>query len=151
MSDIDASLFIVGTGPEERKLRTLIEELGLKNKVSIISPQKRLEPFLLAADIFVFPSTERSEAFGLVQLEAMAAGKPVINTYLKTAVEEVSLGGVTGLTVECKNPKALSSAINILVNNESIRKEYGKNAQERYRKLFTLKVFLKNFKEVIFN
>ena len=150
MVEVDASLLIIGQGPKEGKLRGLIRKLRLEKKVFIISFQEKLSPFFLAADIFIFPSTERSEAFGLVQLEAMAAGKPVINTYLKTAVEEVSLDGVSGLTVEAKNSKGLSNAINILLNNDDVRLRYGENAKKRYKELFTKDMFLKRFIDSVF-
>jgi glycosyltransferase involved in cell wall biosynthesis len=149
MVDVNANLLIIGTGPEEKKLKKLISELKLENKVFIIKPQKKLATFFLASDLFVFPSTERSEAFGLVQLEALARGIPIVNTRLGTAVEEVSLDGVTGLTVETKNSKALSEAINKILNNENLRLEYSKNAIKRYQEFFTQEKFLKRIKSTL--
>jgi rhamnosyl/mannosyltransferase len=144
MANVDASLLIIGQGPEECKMKRLITKLGLQNKVFIIPPQNKLSPYLLASDIFLFPSTERSEAFGLVQIEAMAAGLPVINTYLHTAVEEVSINEVSGLTVEPKNTKLLNEAINKLVKNKLLRTKYGEDAKKRYLKLFKKDIFVKN-------
>ena len=124
MTDIEAKLLIIGQGPEEKKLRTLINTLNLQNKVFIIPPQPKLAPYFLACDLFIFPSCARSEAFGLVQLEALAAGKPIINTRLQTAVEEVSRHQETGLTVEIKNSSALAGAIKQLLNNDELRKKW---------------------------
>ena len=103
-----AKLLLIGTGPEKSSLKKLAKKLGVTDKIFFLDPVPDLKPYYLAADLFVFPSCEPNEAFGLVQLEAMAYGKPVINTYLKTAVEEVSLNGLTGLTVPPKDPAALA-------------------------------------------
>lgn len=146
MTDIKANLIIIGEGPEKEKLNQLISELGLGNKVFIIPPQPKLEPYLLAVDIFLFPSTEKSEAFGLVQIEAMAAGLPIINTYLNTAVEEVSINEISGLTIKPKNIEQIVNAINKLLENESIRIEYSNNAKKRYQYFFTKEIFLNKIK-----
>ena len=149
MTNINASLLIIGTGPEEKKLKYLIKENKLKNKVFIIPPQPKLAPYLLAADVFLFPSTERSEAFGLVQIEAMSAGLPVVNTRLNTAVEEVSLNDVSGITIEPKNSQAIAKAVNKILSNDQIRINYANNARERYEKLFTKEIFLNKIKKSI--
>jgi len=91
----------------------------------------------------------RSEAFGLVQLEALAAGKPIINTRLHTAVEEVSLNGVSGLTVEIKNADALATAINKLLNDKTLRQQYGENAKQRYQESFRMEIFLEKISQII--
>ncbi len=149
MVGIDAHLLIIGQGPEEKNLKTLIKELGLENKITIIPPQAVLAPYFLACDIFLFPSSEPSEAFGLVQLEAMAAGKPVINTYLNTAVEEVSINEVTGLTVPAKDAEALHEAIQKLLTNNDLLRKYGDNALKRYQELYTLEKFTEKIKETL--
>lgn len=149
LKNIDARLLIIGQGPEAKKLEALITKTAQTNKIFIIPPQARLEPYLLACDIFLFPSAARSEAFGLVQLEALAAGKPIINTRLNTAVEEVSLDGVSGLTVETKNAEALAAAINKLLNDGALRQQYGENARQRYQDLFRMELFLKKISQII--
>ena len=149
LKNIDARFLIIGQGPEENKLRALISATNQTNKIFIIPPQTRLEPYLLASDIFLFPSCERSEAFGLVQLEALAASKPIINTRLKTAVEEVSLDDVSGLTVEIKNADALATAINKLLNDEALRQQYGENAKQRYQELFRMELFLEKMRGLL--
>ena len=151
MSGVKAQLLIIGDGPEKGRLEKLITDLNLQKNVSIISCQPDLKPFFLAADIFLFPSTERSEAFGLVQLEALAAGKPIINTYLQTGVEEVSLNEVTGLTVKPRNIAALNKAINTLVSAPKLRKKFGQAGQERYHRLYTTEIFIDNLKTILNN
>src|SRR5206468_10970589 len=81
----------------------------------------------------VLPSTETAEAFGMVQLEAMAHGVPVINTSLASGVPSVSIHGETGLTVSPGNVKDLREAIRTLESDEQLRNRFPKNAQERVR------------------
>jgi rhamnosyl/mannosyltransferase len=83
-----------------------------------------------------------SEAFGLVQVEAMAAGLPVVNTDLSTTVPEVSIHGHTGLTVPAKNAEALAEALNILVGNEPLRLALGQAAKARALQEYSLNVFI---------
>jgi glycosyltransferase involved in cell wall biosynthesis len=149
MSNIDAKLLIIGEGPQKFELEKLLVKHQLQEKVQIIPPQANLKPFFLACDLFIFPSVERSEAFGLVQLEAMAAGKPVINTLLQTGVEEVSIDGISGISVEAKNVQALNRAIKTLIDNPDLNKTYGANARKRYESLYTLEVFIENLKTVL--
>lgn len=149
LKNIDSKFLIIGQGPEAKKLRALIATTGQTDKIFILPPQVRLEPYLLACDIFLFPSQARSEAFGLVQLEALAAGKPIINTRLKTAVEEVSLDGVSGLTVENKNAPALAAALDKLLKNEGLRQQYEANAKQRYQDFFRMEIFLEKITQII--
>jgi len=86
-----------------------------------------------------------------VQLEALAAGKPIINTYLQTGVEEVSLNEVTGLTVKPRNIAALNKAINTLVSAPKLRKKFGQAGQERYHRLYTTEIFIDNLKTILNN
>ncbi|MDK2814621.1 MAG: hypothetical protein PWP18_534 [Thermoanaerobacter sp.] len=88
----------------------------------------------------VFPSTLPSEAFGLVQLEAMVYGKPVINTNLPTGVPWVSLHNVSGLTVEPSDAFQLARAIEKLYFDEELYKRLSKGALDRFNKYFDSKV-----------
>ena len=134
----DAELFVVGYGALEKELKRSVFNSGLSKKVHFLGslPKDKLLEAYKACDILVFPSCENSEAFGLVQLEAMFFGKPVINTNLPTAVPWVSLHNETGLTVPVNDHKALAHAINKLVKNQKLRKTYGDNAAKRVRTLF---------------
>lgn len=142
MEDIDARLFIIGTGPEEKRLKKLSK--GLSPKIQFLGeiPEEKLPYYYASCSIFVLPSTERSEAFGIAQLEAMASGKPVISTNLNTGVPWVNQNGVTGIVVPPKDPIALRDAINKLLKNPSLCDEFGKNARHRVEKEFTKELML---------
>jgi rhamnosyl/mannosyltransferase len=137
-------LFIIGSGPLEPTLKSLVSRKKLQDRVHFLGVLLRDE--LLAAyydcDLFVFPSNANSEAFGIVQLEAMAYGKPVINTNLPTGVPYVSLHGKTGLTVPAGNVTRLAEAITLLVWNEELRRCYGKAAHDRVRTHFGMNSML---------
>src|SRR5215207_7920837 len=92
MVDVDASLVLVGDGPQRAALETLARELGVAHKVLFAGEvdDDDLLAWYHACDLFVLPSTTRAEAFGVVQTEAMACGKPVISTALPTGVPWVN-------------------------------------------------------------
>jgi rhamnosyl/mannosyltransferase len=83
------------------------------------------------------PSTHKSEAFGIVQLEAMACGKPVISTALASGVPWVNQDGQTGLVIPPKDAGALIRAIHLLLTNESLRRQLGQGGRQRVDGEFT--------------
>ena len=97
----NCTLTIVGGGPLEQELHDLAKKLGLKNVIftGMISEEEKVK-HIEKCDFLVLPSISKAEAFALVQIEAMAFGKPVINTALPSGVPCVSINGVTGLTVQ---------------------------------------------------
>ena len=107
-----------------------------------------LDNYYKACDIYLFPSIMQSEAFGIVQLEAMKYSKPVINTNLGTGVNYVSIHKVTGLTVEPKNSDELANAINKLLNDDNLRETLGQNAKKRVKEVFDIKTNKNKYKEL---
>jgi glycosyltransferase involved in cell wall biosynthesis len=141
MKTVDASLVIIGEGPLSEGLRSLAADLGAEHKVHFLGggiSDADMAAYYHACDVFVLPSVENSEAFGIVQMEAMACGKPVVNTNLPTGVPYVSLDNDTGYTVPIKDPEALSRAINALLLNDETRQKFGANALKRVNAEFTL-------------
>ena len=134
----NCELFIAGTGELEDQLKNYAKRRGLENKVHFLGflPDEQLKQAYADCDIFVLPSVVRSEAFGIVQLEAMIYGKPVINTRLPSGVPHVSVHGKTGLTVPPSDAKALAAAINRLAADKRLREKLGKNAAERVKSRF---------------
>jgi rhamnosyl/mannosyltransferase len=143
-----AKLLIIGTGPQKKALESEIKALNLEDRALLLGEVEDAVPYFQACDIFVLPSVNRAEAFGIVQLEAMACRKPVINTRIDSGAPSVSLDGVTGLTVSPENPEALARAINRLLEEEALRVEYGKAARQRVESEFTLEQMVKKTLEI---
>lgn len=131
------ALVAVGQGPLAAVLRSASQQSGTRLKI-IEEPvsDADLWQFYRHCEFLVFPSTHSSEAFGLVQLEAMRCGKPVVNTNLPTGVPYVSIHGVTGITVPVGDPNALAQAMDRLWNEHAARDALGLNARRRYKDNF---------------
>ena len=129
MRQINAQLWLVGSGPLEGEVRSMVKKNGLKEKVKFLGnlPEPDLVACLKTCDMLILPSNFRSEAFGIVQLEAMACGKPVICTELKTGTSYVNRHGETGLVVKPNSPGEIAQAANYLIDNPTVRKQYGQN------------------------
>lgn len=137
--DIDAQLVMVGKGVLKGKLQEMVNSYSIKDKVSFYESvsDDELVAFYHGCDIFVLPSVASTEAYGLVQLEAMACGKPVISTNLPTGVPYVNKHGITGLVVEPCSVKDLAEAMDTLVKNKDLRERLGRQAKERMLREFT--------------
>lgn len=127
MRSVDALLWIGGTGPLTDALRAQAQAAGVAEKVLFAGriPEEELVAYYRACDVFTMPSTDRSEAFGLVQLEAMACGKPVVSTRLGNGVEYVNRDGETGLLVPPRDAGALAAALNRLLGDAALRARLG--------------------------
>ena len=147
----NCELFIAGTGIIESKLKEKVRKYGLNDRVHFLGflPDKQLKQAFSDCDIFVLPSVERSEAFGIVQLEAMIYGKPVINTSLPSGVPYVSIHETTGITVKPYNSHELADAINILRKNKNLRERLGKNGQKRVLEYFNEKNIIQDLYKII--
>ncbi|MFN7921993.1 MAG: glycosyltransferase [Bryobacteraceae bacterium] len=138
MARVKARLVLIGTGPLREELQAEAARHGVSDRVTLLGDPGPVAPYLHAADVFVLPSVASTEAFGIVQLEAMACGKPVINTALDSGVPFVSLHGETGLTVPPGDATALATAINQILDNDALRHRLGQAARRRVEETFTL-------------
>ena len=138
---VDAELWIGGRGPLTEALRQAAQSAGVADRVRFLGfvPDAELVAYYDACDIFCMPSTERAEQFGLVQLEAMHCGKPVVATRLGTGVEYVTLDGVTGLLVEPGSEQALAQALNRLLDDPGLRARLGEAGRRRVAEVFSVK------------
>jgi len=150
MAEVSGRLLIIGAGPLRLRLERQATVRGIKDRVVFLGEIQNRDviPYYHAADVFVLPSVARSEAFGIVQLEAMACGKPVVNTRLDSGVPFVSPHGVTGLTVPPAKPRALADAINLLLSDAERRAEFGKAGRRRVRQEFSLELMVRRTRDV---
>lgn len=130
---VQAGLAVAGTGPMAETWQALAAEAGVSARVAWLGEvaDDDLPALYHLADLFVLPASHPSEAFGLVQVEAMAAGLPVVCTELGTGTSYVNQHGVTGLVVPPRDPEALSQAINALLTDPESRHRMGLAARAR--------------------
>lgn len=134
---VNAKFLICGSGPLKDRLEKDIESQGLKDKVKLLgSIEDELLPYYYSlCDLFVLPSHSRLEAFGIVLLEAMACGKPIIASDIPGS-REIVVEGHNGLLAEPLNAMDLAEKINEILQNEKSAEEMGRNgrrlAEERY-------------------
>ena len=142
---------IVGEGSLEDALRRRIAARGLGDRVALLGRRTDDEVRALYqnCDIFVLPSTARTEAFGLVQVEAMMHGLPVISTNLPTGVPWVNEHGVTGLVVPPRDAEALAAALRRLLEDPPLRAKLGDAARARALERFTLPRMVERFVHVV--
>lgn len=133
---IPARVVFAGDGPERAGAMALARELGVDAAFPGKLSHSELVAHLHACAVFVFPSVERSEAFGMSILEAHACGKPVVATRLGTGVEYANLDGRTGLNVPPRDPGALAAAVNDLLADPARRDTFGAFARERVQREF---------------
>ena len=134
-----ATAVIVGAGPLGESLRAQAHAAGISDRVVFAGEvdDDELLALYLACDMFVLPSVTHAEAFGMVQLEAMACGRPVICTNLPSGVPWVNQHGETGLVVPPGDVEALRDAIGELARDEHLRARMGAAARRRVEREFT--------------
>lgn len=150
MQQVNARLVIVGDGPLRRRMERLSRELGVDKKVQFVGrvANDLLHKYYRVCRCLVLPSVEPSEAFGLVQLEAMAYGKPVVNTNLPTGVPFVSIDGETGFTVEPRDVQGLAAAISRLCDDDVLWRRMSQEARRRVETVFNKDVVLTQIKSI---
>lgn len=144
----DFVVVIGGTGPLRDALQRRISDAGLSNRVILTGyiPDADLPAFYHAAELFVLSSIERTEAFGVVQIEAMACGCPVVATEIPVSgVPWVNAHGVSGLNVAPRNPQALADAI-LEVSRQ--RNRFSQGASSRFKSLFTLPAMIESIRNL---
>jgi glycosyltransferase involved in cell wall biosynthesis len=127
-SHVNASVVIVGEGPLRGQLERQVRDLHLQDRVHLVGEvsDERLEAHLAAASIFVLPSTNRAEAFGISLLEAQAAGLPVVATDVGTGTVEAFAPGESGILIPPNDVAAIVAAIARLRDEPRLRTAMGK-------------------------
>lgn len=140
MKQVDATALVVGDGPEREALETQALRSGVEGRVRFLGrlTDECVAAHLHACDLLVLPSITRAETFGVVQLEAMACGKPVVSTNLPTGVPWVNRHGETGLVVEPNDHEALAHALNTLLGDKALSQRLGAGARRHVEQAFTV-------------
>jgi len=150
MPDIQGDLLVAGDGPMRAEWERMTLELKLSQKVKFVGnvPDEDLPALYRSVDAFVLPASARSEAYGIVLVEAMAAGLPCLTTELGTGTSYVVQPEVTGLVVPARTPAALAEAANHLLANDSVRRRMSEAAQHRAQSEFRQEVMLDRIEAV---
>jgi glycosyltransferase involved in cell wall biosynthesis len=130
-----AHAVIAGGGDLEDFLRDLAQEMGVAERVHVLGPRKDVPELMHAIDVFAMPSIW--EGFGLVLLEAMAAGRPIVASRVAT-IPEVVVDGKTGLLVPAGDPLALAEALAQLAHQSALATRFGEAGRERLRRHFSI-------------
>lgn len=135
-------VLIVGNGPLMPTLSRQVYSLGLADRVQLLGSldDADLLAHLAAADVFCLPSVLRSEAYGIVMLEAMACSRPVVSCRIEgSGVPWINQHGVTGLHVPPRCPNELAQALSHLVQNPGLAQRYGAAGRSRFVETFQAK------------
>jgi glycosyltransferase involved in cell wall biosynthesis len=146
----DAHLLLGGEGPLTAELRQRAALRGVSARVHFLGrvPDEELADHYFACGVFCMPSVESSEAFGLVQVEAMACARPVVCCELHNGVTYVNRHEHTGLVVPPRDPVALGEALRRLLADAALRQRLGQAAAARVREEFSLEAQCRAMLEV---
>jgi glycosyltransferase involved in cell wall biosynthesis len=126
----DTKFLVVGEGPYRKRLE--VHRLNSPRGFNVVFtgnvPDEELPKYYAACDVFVLPSVSRLEGFGLVMVEAMATGKPVVASNMP-GMREVMTDGEEGLLAEPLNSEDFAEKINTLLADKALRRRFGENAR----------------------
>jgi glycosyltransferase involved in cell wall biosynthesis len=152
----DTIILIGGTGELKEDLQRLIRERKLEEKVKLIGriPDEDIAAYYQACDIFCLPSAYRTEGFGVVLVEAMFFGKPIVATQIPgSGVSWVNQEGYTGFNAPIADPKVLADLINRILGDDKLAEKLSKNGLARFKDNFTrenmVNRFITLFKELV--
>ena len=144
-------ILIGGTGALREKLQEEINSMHLRGKVKLLGhvSDEELPSYYGACDVFCLSSVQKTEAFGIVQIEAMSCGKPVVATKIPhSGVSWVNAHEESGINVVPGVAYALAKAIEAIAENGAAYDRYSEGALNRYQKLFTKEKMIAKCKEL---
>lgn len=147
----DYEIIIVGDGELKGELEELIEKKNLKDKVFLVGSlsSEDLQSLYQSSDIFCFPSTHKSEAFGVAIIEAMSYSLPVVSCNIEgSGVPWVNQHQETGLNVKPCDHFALAAAIETIAEDPLLFKKFSHNSFERFQREFNLDVMMKKIWDI---
>ena len=136
-----ARLTLIGEGDQKEQLKRLIKSLGIANRVQLLNslPQSELAEQIACCDCLCLPSIERTEAFGMVLMEAMAHGKAVVATRVAdSGMSWVVKDGINGLLAEPGDPESLAHELNKLVTNRPFNRLLGSQGRTDFENRFRI-------------
>lgn len=137
-ASVGARVVIAGSGPKEQDLHNQARQLGVANVVFAgqVSDAEKVA-LLKHCRALVLPSHLRSEAYGMVLVEAAMHGKPMVSCEIGTGTSFVNLDGETGFVVPPEAPQQLAQAMNALLADDALARQFGQAARRRYEVLFS--------------
>ena len=146
LAKTEGHLTIVGEGPEGSYLRSLAKKLQVQDRVNFLGSMDKLRVYreIFKNNLLVLPSVSEAEAFGVVLLEAMGLGIPVISTSLMSGTSVVNQDGVTGYVVPPKDAVKLSLVIDQFFKENRFR-EFSTAARRRFLENYQVSVMVENY------
>jgi len=144
-----AILLVVGDGQMKTELIELTKDLKLDGRVRFLGPQRNVEPFMQAADCFVCPSVWE-EAVGLVNIEALASGLPVVASRIGGIPEFID-DHVTGLLFKHGDDRELADRVNYLIENPDVLKTMSQKARIHAAEKFSIEMRVPDYLEFYSN
>ena len=144
-------VLIGGGGPLKAVLKEQIDNSGLHDKVKLLGflSDEEVGAYFGACDLFCMSSVYATEAFGIVQIEAMSAGKPVVATKIPgSGVSWVNAHKESGINVEPKDSEALANAFKRILESEDTYNAFAEQASRRYWDMFTKDRMIENCIEI---
>lgn len=150
----DYVVLIGGSGPLKADLQADIARWGLKDKVRLLGyiSDEELPAYYGACHLFCMSSIQKTEAFGIVQIEAMSCGKPVVATRIpQSGVSWVNAHGESGLNAEPEDAEGLARCIMEVTASEKAYRDYAARAEQRYQRMFTKKRMIESMLDIYAN
>jgi glycosyltransferase involved in cell wall biosynthesis len=138
-------LVIAGTGELERMVKEFATKFNLEDRIHLLGFRKDIPDLMRTFDIFLLPSLW--EGFGIVLIEAMAAGKPVVATNT-SSIPEIVEDEQNGILVPTENAEAISNALTKLISESELRTKFGKEGQKIVREKFTIERMINDYEKI---
>jgi rhamnosyl/mannosyltransferase len=150
MQAVQAPLVVVGEGPLRAEAEAAIDAFGLRERVTLVGAvtQPVLNAYLEACAVLALPSVSRAENFGMILLEGMLFGKPLVTTRLPSGVSIVNEDKTTGFQVEPGEPRALAEALRRLLADDDLRASMGAASRARFASHFSSARMVAGHREV---
>ena len=142
MQELPAILLLGGTGPLTPTLKRKAADLNITVDFLGEIPEQLLPTYYHASSVFCLPSVAQTEAFGLVQAEAMASAKPIVNTNLRNGVNELAPNGICALTVEPQSSVQLHNALQTIITNPQLAIKLGNTGCNRIAENYSIDLML---------